>query len=293
MTSQSPAKQLETPAVRVDAHQHFWDLEEHFNYRWLEKPELKKIHRSFLPDDLKPYLDAAGIDYSIFVQTQHTVEENRWALKLADDNPFIAGVVGWVNLIGLDCEDQIRHFKQHPKFVGVRHITQDEADDNFIIREEVLNGLKLLEKHQVPFDLLFYVKHLKHVTRIVKHCPDLKLVIDHLSKPEIKAQRLDNWRVNFRLAATFPNVYCKISGMLTEADWDNWTPADLRPYVDLALEYFGPQRCMFGSDWPVCELAGSYADIIAATRELLSGLTESEQAAVFGETAKSFYNLQI
>ena len=289
MTTQ-PAKYKKIVPT-IDAHQHFWDLEEHFNYRWLEKPELKKIHQTYLPEHLKPHLDEAGIQYSIFVQTQHTVEENRWALRLAEKNPYIAGVVGWINLVGMDCEDQIQHFKQFPKFVGVRHITQDEPDDNFIIREDVLNGLKKLEKHQVPFDLLFYVKHLKHVTRIVKHCPDLKVVIDHLAKPEIKTQRMDNWRVNFRLASTFPNVYCKISGMVTEADWENWQPSDLQAYIDLALECFGPERCMFGSDWPVCELAGSYADVHAAVVECLGKLSPTEQESVFGGTAVRFYGL--
>jgi len=276
----------------IDAHQHFWDLEEHFDYRWLSKPEHKKIHHSFLPEHLKPHLDEAGIQYSIFVQTQHTVEENRWALRLAEENPYIAGVVGWVNLIGLDCEEQVIRFKeQYPQFIGVRHITQDEPDDNFILREDVLAGLKILEKHQVPFDLLFYVKHLKHVTRLVKHCPNLKMVIDHLAKPEVKAQRLSNWRVNFRLASTFPNVYCKISGLVTEADWANWRRSDLRPFIDLALECFGPDRCMYGSDWPVCELAGTYAEVHAAARECLSKLSSAEQAAIFGGTAQKFYGL--
>lgn len=289
MSPQSAKSKVIVPTV--DAHQHFWDLEEHFDYRWLEKPEHKPIHQSFLPEHLKPRLDDAGIQYSIFVQTQHTVEENRWALRLADENPYIAGVVGWVNLVGLDCEAQVVHFKSHPKFVGVRHITQDEPDDNFIVRDDVLNGLRILEKHQVPFDLLFYVKHLKHVPRLVKHCPNLKFVIDHLAKPEIKVQRMDNWRVNFRLASTFPNVYCKLSGMVTEAVWDNWSAADLRPYIEMALEFFGPERCMFGSDWPVCELAGSYADVHAAAVECLRTLSPTEQDAVFGGTAIKFYRL--
>lgn len=279
--------------ITVDAHQHFWDLDESFDYRWLNQINLRPIRQSFLPNDLKPHLDKAGIDYCIFVQTQHTVEENRWALQLANDHPFIAGVVGWINLIGLDCEEQVKHFKQFPKFVGVRHITQDEPDDNFIIREDVLQGLKILEKHEVPFDLLFYVKHLKHVTRLVKHCPNLRMVIDHLAKPEIKTQRMDNWRVNFRLASTFPNVYCKLSGMVTEADWKNWKPSDLRPYIDLALEFFGPKRCMYGSDWPVCELAAPYQDVHGVLREELSRLSKDEQAAIFGGNAIKFYKLQM
>ena len=275
----------------IDAHQHFWQLDQPFDYGWLDAPDKQPIRRDYLPVDLKPHLEATGIDNSVFVQTQHNVEENRWVLQLAEENDFIAGVVGWVDLASEECEDQLLEFKDHPKFVGIRHITQDEPDDDFIVRPEVIRGLQVLEKHRIPFDLLFYTKHLKHAVTLSNELPELPMVIDHLSKPEIAAGRIDEWRVDLQAAAKFPNVFCKLSGMITEADWSNWQPGDLKPYVDVALEAFGPQRCMYGSDWPVCELAGSYEQQHAALVECLGGLSESETAQIFGTTASAFYGL--
>ncbi len=274
----------------IDAHQHFWQLGR-FDYDWLNAPALAKIKRDFLPRDLAPLLQAAGVDKSIFVQTQHNVAENRWVLELADQNDFLAGVVGWVDLASPDCERQLLEFKDHPKFVGVRHVTHDEPDDDFIIRPEVLRGLQVLEKHQVPFDLLFFTKHLRHVPKIAETCPNLPLVIDHLAKPEIKLRKLHNWIDDFRKASRYPNVHCKLSGMVTEADWHAWQPADLIPYVQQALELFGPARCMYGSDWPVCELAGTYQQAIDALREAVGPLGNAEKAAIFGGTARAFYRL--
>ncbi|WP_437231152.1 amidohydrolase family protein [Planctomicrobium sp. SH661] len=276
---------------RIDAHQHFWQLSQPFDTSWLRTPAHEPICRDFLPEDLKPHLDRCGIAKSIFVQTQHRLEENRWALGLADRHDFLAGVVGWVDLASPDCERQLEEFRQHPKFVGVRHVTQDEPDDDFIIRPDVVRGLKILEKHRVPFDLLFYVKHLKHAATLARLLPELPMVIDHLSKPNIKAQSISDWLPHLTAAAQFPNVYCKISGMVTEADWKNWRPDDLKPYVDHVLEQFGPERCMFGSDWPVCELAGDYETVFAATERCLSGLSQADTENIFGRTAQRFYNL--
>jgi len=282
---------IEAVMRRIDAHQHFWQLDLPFDYAWLESPDHAKIHRHFLPVDLKPHLDSCQIGESIFVQTQHNLDETRWGFSLADHNEFVAGVVGWVDLASEDCEDQLLEFKTHPSFVGVRHITQGEPDDDFIIRPDVVRGLKVLQKHGVPFDLLFYVKHLKHAASLAKMLPDLPMVIDHLAKPEIKDGTLENWLPHLREAARFPNLYCKLSGMVTEADWKNWKPADLKTYIDHAIESFGPQRCMFGSDWPVCELAASYEEVYAALEESLHGLSEHEKRCIFGETAEKFYHL--
>lgn len=275
----------------IDAHQHFWQLSQPFNYAWLDAPELAAIRRDYLPEDLLPHLQATGIQQSIFVQTQHNTEENRWALGLAEQHDFIAGVVGWVDLASEDCEEQLLEFQAHPKFVGIRHVTQDEPDDDFIIRPDVLRGLKILEKHAVPFDLLFYVKHLRHATTLAKQLPNLPMVIDHLSKPRIKDQSMDDWLPHFRAAAAFPNIYCKLSGMITEAHWQNWTVEHLKPYINAALEFFGPQRCMYGSDWPVCELAGSYEAVHSALIEALGPISEPEREWIFGKTAQNFYGL--
>ena len=277
----------------IDAHHHFWRLGQPapFSYAWLDAPQNAAIRRNFLPADLEPHLKAVGVERSVLVQTQHNLAENRWALALADRHQFIAGVVGWADLASDACEDQLLEFKDHPKFVGVRHVVQDEPDDDFVVQRDVLFGLKILERHGVPFDLLFYVKHLHHVPGLVRHLPDLPMVIDHLSKPHIKQQRLNDWLPHFRAAAKFPNVYCKLSGMITEADWQQWTANDLRPYVQAALELFGPERLMFGSDWPVCELAGSYEQVFEALNQALGPLNAHERKAIFGATASRFYRL--
>jgi len=276
----------------IDSHQHFWDRSlAGFDHRWQDTPEHQAICRNYLPADLKPQLDAAGVDKTVFVQTQHHLEENRWVLGLADQYDWIAGVVGWVDLAGPACETQLAEFIAHPKFVGVRHVVQDEPDENFIVRDDVSRGLAVLEKHDVAFDLLFYVQHLKHAATVARRFPNLRLVIDHLAKPKIKAGEMSGWQEDLAAAAECPNVMCKLSGMITEADWQNWKPADLKPYVETAVELFGPSRCMFGSDWPVCELAGSYQDVVAALRECLVGLSEDEQAQIMGGTAESFYRI--
>ncbi len=277
----------------IDSHQHFWKLDLPFEYGWLYEEQHRPICRDYLPRDLLPHMQAAGVERSVFVQTQHTLEENRWALNLAEENPFIAGVVGWVDLAADDVEDQLSEFLQHPKFVGVRHITQGEPDDNFIVRPDVVRGLKVLQKHGVPFDLLFYTQHLRHATTLAQMLPDLPMVIDHLSKPKIREQKLDSWRADLLQAAQYPNLYCKLSGMVTEADWKSWKPADLKPFVETALEAFGPARCLFGSDWPVCELAASYEDVVAALKEVLGPITVSEESQIFGQTAASFYQLPL
>jgi L-fuconolactonase len=277
--------------VIIDSHQHFWQLSRPFNYAWLDAPELAAIRRDFLPEHLEPHLRKVGVDRTVFVQTQHNIEENRWVLGLAERHDFIAGVVGWVDLASERCEEQLLEFIDHPKFVGIRHVTQDEPDDDFIIRPDVLRGLRVLEKHGVPFDLLFYVKHLRHAATLARQLPNLPMVIDHLAKPRIREGVMDDWVDNLRAAARFPNVYCKLSGMITEADWKAWKPADLTPYVETALEAFSPGRCMFGSDWPVCELAGSYEQVHAALVDALGPLGEAETRAIFGETAARFYGL--
>jgi L-fuconolactonase len=276
----------------IDAHQHFWQLNLPFDYGWLDSPNLAEIRRDFLPSDLEPLIRAEGVGRTIFVQTQHDLEENRWVLGLAEQHPFIAGVVGWVDLASKECERQVFEFCQSPKFVGVRHIVQDEPDDDFLIRDEIRRGLKVLEKHEVPFDLLLYVKHLRHVPTLARALPGLPMVIDHLAKPRIKDRAMDDWLPGFREAASFPNVCCKLSGMVTEADWGNWTADDLRPYVHHALDFFGPDRLMFGSDWPVCELAATYGEVHEALVGSLGPISKSERQAIFGGTAARFYGIE-
>jgi L-fuconolactonase len=278
-------------AMKIDAHQHFWELRPPFDHRWLDPPLYAPIRRNALPDDLKPLIDEVGVERTIFVQTQHMLAENDWVLQLASQYDFVAGVVGWVDLASPDCERQLEALLVHPKFVGVRHITHDEPDDNFIVRDDVLRGLSVLEKHRVPFDLLFFVRHLRHASTLAQAVPELPMVIDHLAKPPIRAGVLDSWLPDLHRAADFPNVYCKLSGMVTEADWNAWRPEHLKPYIDAALGCFGPERCMFGSDWPVCELAGTFAEVHDALASCIAELSDAEQAAIFGGTARRFYDL--
>jgi len=278
-------------AVVIDSHQHFWQLNNPVEQAWLHQPAMAAICRDFLPGDLQPLLAAAGVHQTVLVQTQHNLAENRWALRLADENPFIAGVVGWVDLQSPQCEEQLLELKEHPKFVGVRHIVQDEADDDFIVQPQSIRGLQLLQQHGVPYDLLFYPKHLRHAVTLARLLPELPMVIDHLAKPPISTGATAGWEEDLRAASQAPNIFCKLSGMVTEANWENWQADDLRPYTDIALDCFGPARCMAGSDWPVCELAGSYQQVHDALSQNLAGLSESELAAVRGGTAASFYRL--
>lgn len=279
-------------SIIVDAHHHLWDRQmDDFDHSWQEDEGHEKICKNFLPSDLEPLIKSAGVDKTVFVQTQHDTRENDWVLELANQYDWMAGVVGWVDLAGDQCESQIEKYKSQPKFVGVRHITQGEPDDDYIVRDDVARGLGLLEKHDVAFDLLFFVKHLKHAQSVGKRFPNLRLVIDHLAKPLIKLGATDGWQENFEAAAKCDNIYCKLSGMVTEADWENWKPADLKPYVETALEAFGPDRCMFGSDWPVSELAASYTEVFDALVECIGGVSDSERAKILGENAMKFYQL--
>ncbi len=279
-------------ALKIDSHHHFWDLSRNeFDYSWLSAPENEAICKTYLPDSLLNHIQNVGVDKTVLVQTQHTLLENDWALQLASQTDYIAGVVGWVDLAAADIEEQVLRYKDQDKFVGIRHITQDEPDDNFIVGEQVLRGLGVLEKHNIPFDLLFYVKHLHHAQQLGQQFPNLPMVIDHLSKPDIKGQRLDNWEANLKAAAKFPSMMCKLSGMVTEADWQAWKPADLKPYIEIVLEAFGPERCMYGSDWPVCELAATYEQVHNALADTVGCLSESELENIFGATANRFYRL--
>lgn len=276
---------------KIDSHQHFWQLSQPFDYQWLDNPKLRAIRRDYLPEDLKLHLDARQISGSIFVQTQHNLDENRWVLDFCDQFDFLKGVVGWIDLASPDCEQQLVEMRANPKFLGVRHVVQDEPDDDFLVRPEILRGLALLEKHGVPFDVLIYVKHLRHVPTLVRKMPNLKMVINHLAKPQIVLNGLEAWQADFEACAAFENVWCKLSGMVTEADWQGWTPADLKPYIEIAINAFSPQRLMYGSDWPVCELAATYEQVHDALAEKISKLSQAEQARIFAGSARAFYNL--
>ena len=266
----------------IDAHQHFWRLGR-FDYPWMSK-DLGVLYRDYLPSDLAPILHQHHITQTILVQASNSVEESRWLLKLADANDFIAGVVGWIDLTNPE-------IPAHPKFKGVRHLVESEPDDDWLIQPAVLSGLQKLATRGLAYDLLVHTRHLKHVPLVAETCPNLALVIDHLAKPPIARNEIDEWSRAFKPLARYQNLYCKLSGLVTEANWDSWRVDDLRPYVVCALESFGVDRMMFGSDYPVCLLAASYDRVLDAFQEILKDLSDTDREKIFANNAAKFYRL--
>jgi L-fuconolactonase len=273
----------------IDSHQHFWQVGR-FDYPWM-KSDNEVLYRDYLPAQLEPVLRKNGVDKTVLVQASNTIEESRWLLQLADENSFIAGVVGWVDVASLETSSQLEELTAHPKFKGVRHLVESEPEDDWLVHGEVLNGLKILAAFDVSFDLLVHTRHLKYARQVAEECPELSLVIDHLAKPPIARGEFDEWARELRPLAAFPNVYCKLSGLVTEANWTTWTTDDLRPYADYALELFGADRVMFGSDHPVCLLAASYWRVIESFQELLKDLSAADRDQIFAGNATRFYRL--
>src|ERR1043166_5980088 len=267
----------------IDSHQHFWQVGR-FDYPWMSR-DLGVLYRDYLPADLAPVLERNGVDRTVVVQASNSIEETRWLLELADANPFIAGVVGWVDLTGFD------EVFTHPKFKGVRHLVESEPDEDWLIRPAVLSGLKQLSAHGCTYDLLVHTRHLRYVPQVLESCPELQFVIDHLAKPPIARREIDEWAEAMKPVAAFSNIYCKLSGLVTEASWTSWQPEDLRPYVDRALELFGTDRMMFGSDYPVCFPASSYDRVLESFQELLRDLSDDDRDKIFSRNAQRFYRL--
>jgi L-fuconolactonase len=273
----------------IDAHQHFWDIGR-FQYPWMT-PDRDVLCRSYLPGDLRPLLVEAGVDRSIAVQAHQSLEEAIWLLELASTNDIIAGVVAWVDLASASVADDLSRLKKYQNFKGVRHPIEDEPDDAWMIRPEVLRGLAELERSDVPFDLLVWPRHLEYISQIRDRCQNLRLVLDHIAKPPIAEGTMDDWARGLESVSKLPKVWCKLSGMTTLADLKRWSPGDLRPYVDHVIKLFGYDRVMFGSDWPVCTLSGSYQDVVEALRDALGPMTEQEAAKVWGGNASLFYQV--
>ena len=273
----------------VDAHQHFWRYDPG-EYGWIND-SMPALRRDFLPADLKPELARNGFDGTIAVQARQSLEETRWLLKLAGVTPFILGVVGWVDLRSPQVRSQLQAFARNPKLVGIRHVVQDEPDDQFMLQPEFLRGVSLLEDFDLAYDILIYPRHLPVAAEFVRHFPKQRFVLDHLAKPPIKTGSIDSWARGIRELARFPNVFCKLSGLLTEADWQNWKPEQLSPYLDVVFESFGPARLMIGSDWPVCLLAASYWRVIDVVKSYLAQHTPEVRAAVMGGNAQQLWRL--
>jgi L-fuconolactonase len=276
--------------LQVDAHQHFWHYTDR-EFGWINDA-MSLIRRDFLPANLKPLLAAAGMDATIAVQAVQSVEETRWLLQLARENDWIAGVVGWVPLASRDLLSILEPLAADAKLKGLRHVLQAEPDEYFR-RADFNEGIAQLRRFSLVYDILVVERQLPEAIQLVDRHPHQVFVLDHVAKPRIAQAELEPWRTQMKELARRPNVSCKLSGMVTEADFNQWTVDDLRPYVETALEAFGPGRLLFGSDWPVCTVAASYGRWVKIAREFVSGLTTDEQAAIFGGNAQRIYRIQL
>jgi len=272
--------------MRLDAHHHLWKYSE-AEYPWI-KPEWP-IRKNYLPEDLQPLLASAGLDGSIAVQARQNLEETRWLLELADRQPFIKGVVGWVDLRSERVEGDLQQLTKNPKLVGVRHVVQDEPDDDFMLRADFTRGIGKLAQFNLTYDILIFPRQLPAAIELVKRFPEQPFVLDHIAKPQIKDRVISPWREQLRELAKAPNVLCKLSGMVTEANWNGWTDADFEPYLDPVFEAFGASRLMFGSDWPVCLLAGSYERVFGIVQNRIALLPATQKESILGGNAEEFY----
>jgi len=275
--------------LRIDAHQHFWIYNDR-EFAWLDD-SMAALRRNFLPVDLQPELTANGFHGSVVVQTRQTLEETRWLLGLAEKNPSILGVVGWADLCSPEIALQLRDLAAHPKLIGLRHIVQSEPDDRFLLRPEFCRGIAALEQFDLAYDILIYAKHLPVAVDFVEKFPRQRFVLDHMAKPPIKVKEIDSWADGIRRLAAFPNVFCKMSGVVTEADWQRWTPGDIAPYLDVTFDSFGPDRLMIGSDWPVCLVAASYTQAIGLVKDYILKRAPDRASDVLGGNAQRFWRL--
>ena len=279
--------------MNIDSHQHFWSYSA-TEYPWIGAG-MERLARDYLPVDLEAAAAAVGISGTVAVQARQTLEETRWLLELAERHPLIRGVVGWVDLRSTAVGDQLNECVAREKFVGVRHVVQDEPDPRFLLGEEFFRGLKQLHAFGLTYDLLLYPQQLPAAVELVASLPEQSFVLDHLAKPRIAAwtarSDMASWRRDIEALARHENVCCKLSGLVTETAWRQWRPNDFTPYLDIALSAFGPDRLMFGSDWPVCLLSGDYAEVAGIIRDVCGQLSPDEQAAIWGGTATRFYGL--
>lgn len=273
----------------IDSHQHFWQVGR-FDYPWMST-DLGVLYRDYLPDDFVPVIRENGVEQSILVQASNSVAESRWLLDLAGANSFIAGVVGWVDLTSPEIDTQLNELSANPKFKGVRHLVESEPDDAWLVQPAVLSGLQKLSDRGLSYDLLVHTRHLKYVPRVAESRPDLALVIDHLAKPPIARKEIKEWSHALAPLARYQNIHCKLSGLVTEANWNSWQTDDLRPFVDCALEFFGTERLMFGSDYPVCLLAASYDRVLDSFQQILQNLNDTDREKIFHRNAAKFYRL--
>lgn len=275
--------------MRIDSHQHFWRFDPN-RHAWIDS-SMQKIATDFLPKDLVKLLEQNQMDGCVAVQADQSEVETKFLLDLAEQNPFIKGVVGWVDLFDKNLSERLDFFSKNPKFKGIRHVIQAEKE-GFMMQDSFLSGIKKLSDFKLTYDILIYPHQLEEAILFVEKNPEQSFVLDHLAKPYIKDQKIKEWASNMKQLAKHKNVYCKLSGMITEADWYHWQAKDFDNYLHETLEAFGPDRLMFGSDWPVCLLAGSYHHVVQIIELFIDKLDPIDQNKIMGENARNFYNLQ-
>ncbi len=284
MNNENPTQHLV-----VDSHHHLWDLD-FLEYPWMPAGN-NILRKNYLPQELVPILKSNGVNKTIVVQAHESVKETQWLLDLAEANDFISGVVGWVDLTNPNLDVVLDLLQQKEHFVGVRNLVHDEPDDEWLIKQEVLEGLKEIARRGLTYDLLLRPRHLKHVPYLAEQVPGLRMVVDHIAKPMIAEGMVEPWATDIAFVATVPEVYCKVSGMVTEADLENWDIEDIKPYISHVVEQFGYNRLMFGSDWPVCLLAASYKQVTDLVLSSIGLASPEDRASLMGGNALKFYDL--
>ncbi len=275
--------------MNIDAHQHFW----HYTadqYSWISDA-MGVLQRDFLPTDLRQELEQFQLDGCVAVQARQSLEETQWLLALAEQFDFIRGIVGWINIGSENLADQLALFSGNEKLKGFRHVLQDEPEPYFMLQTQFIRGLKTLAEHDYSYDILVFAGQLPQACELVQHLPAMRLVLDHIGKPDIQGGQWQSWQLSIADLASHPHVYCKLSGMITEADWKHWKPADFERYLNHVFECFGPERVMFGSDWPVCHLAGEYSQVHALIKDYVQRNQHDHQSQIFGGNACKFYRL--
>lgn len=275
----------------IDAHHHLWRYNQK-EYGWIDN-SMTMLQRDYLPYELEQEMRKSGVEGSVVVQARQSIEETSWLLNLADKHPSILGVVGWLDLLSPDLESELEEFAAYPKLVGLRHVLHDEPDGDFMLRPEFKRGIAQLEEHDLTYDLLLFPSHLSHAIELVEEFPGQQFVLDHLGKPSIKAGAMEPWAKDIARLAEHSNVWCKLSGMVSEADMKKWKYEDLLPYMKVVLSAFGTDRIMLGSDWPVCRLAGEYNKVMAVFSRFIEHFNEEDKEKISYQNAIDCYQLQI
>ena len=275
--------------MHIDSHQHFWQFDPG-QYAWITE-EMAVLQHDFLPDDLAPLLKSSGFDASIVVQARHILEENDWLLALSDQYDFVRGVIGWVDLCTEDVSSQLRRYGGHRKFKGVRHVVHDEPNIEFMLLPEFRRGIRALADFGLTYDLVLRPVHVPVALKLVREFPRQPFVVDHIAKPLIKDCKTAPWQEDLEALAQFENVYCKLSGMVTETNWRAWRPEEFVPYLEVVFNAFGPERVMIGSDWPVCTLSGDYGEVMDIVNNFVQRFPLELHNQILGDNCARFYGV--